>query len=82
MLLAAALRHGGQHQLGAAKFAQQLRSICISAAAELHQTPGSLSAAAAAAAPAEADAAHATTKMNLCTAVNSALHVAMAEDPK
>jgi membrane protease subunit (stomatin/prohibitin family) len=61
---------------------QQLHGICTTALAALQQSATPPAAAAAAAAPAEAAQQAEVSKMNFCNAVNSALHIAMATDPK
>lgn len=67
-----------------ASLLQQLRGICSTALAALHQSTRSsaAAAAAAAAAPQTVGVQPELTKMNLCNAINSALHIAMAENPK
>lgn len=78
---AAALVRRGLPPLASGSLLQQLRSIAAAAGTEVAQQ----SAAAAAVAESTADALtteQPAVKMNLCTAVNDALHIAMASDPK
>ncbi|KAL4437181.1 hypothetical protein ABPG75_004320 [Micractinium tetrahymenae] len=85
MALAAAVRRGMQAQLWGGLLQSQLRGLASSA--QLQQSAAAAAAAAeaspAAASPAgPPEAAGRTVKMNLCAAVNDALHIAMAEDSR
>lgn len=84
MALAAAVRRGMQAQLWAGVLQCQLRGL--SSSPRVQQSAAA--AAAAEAIPASAspgggqEPAGRTVKMNLCSAINDALHIAMEEDPK
>ena len=79
MALAATVRRGLREQMCCGLLMQQLRGLAGSAAA----AQSAAVAAAEAAAPSEnAAAAGPSVKMNLCTAVNDALHIAMEENSK
>lgn len=83
MALAAAVRRGMQAQLWAGVLESQLRSLSSSTLTQHSAAAAAAEATSAAASPAgERVPAGRTVKMNLCTAVNDALHIAMEEDPK
>lgn len=81
---AAALARRGLPQLASCSLLQQLRGLAAAAGTEAaQQSAAAATAAAAAESAADASAADApAVKMNLCTAVNDALHIAMTSDPK
>ncbi len=78
---AAALGRRGLPQLVSCSLLQQLRGVAAAAGTDAAQQSAA-AAAAAESAPDVSTADRPAVKMNLCTAVNDALHIAMASDPK
>lgn len=79
MALAAAVSRGLQHRLACGILQQQSRGLAGAAALQ-QSTAAAVTAADGGAASDEQP--HTLVKMNLCTAVNDALHIAMDENSK
>lgn len=79
---AAALARRGLPQLVSCSLLQQLRGVAAAAGTDAAQQSAASAAAAPESEPDVSTADRPAVKMNLCTAVNDALHIAMASDPK